>query len=238
MNRAGRVLVVEDERDVAELIRYHLAKDGYAVLVAPTGGEVVRRARDARPDVILLDVMLPQVNGWDVCRQLKEEADTRMIPVILVTGRVDEADKVLGFELGAEDYVTKPFSPRELLARIRAVLRRGATPGARDAQRRLTIGELEIDRDRVAVTLRGRAVVVTPKEFDLLVTLASVPGRVFRRDELLDRVWGDGFVAPRTVDVHLARLRAKLAAASAGTPPVETVRGVGYRVREPGGARP
>jgi DNA-binding response OmpR family regulator len=223
MSRAHRVLVVEDEPDVAELIRYHLAKDGYAVLVAPTGAEVLRRARDAQPDVILLDVMLPRLDGWDVCRRLKAEADTRAIPVIIVTGRVDEADRIHGFDLGAEDYVTKPFSPRELVARVRAVLRRATTP--EDSPRRLTIGDLEIDRERFAISVRGHRVLVTPKEFELLATLATIPGRVFRRDELLDRVWGTAFVEPRTVDVHLARLRAKLVASCGYDLPVETVRG-------------
>jgi DNA-binding response OmpR family regulator len=232
--RAGRILVVEDEPDVAELLRYHLGKDGYAVLVAPTGAEVPRRARDARPDLILLDVMVPGLNGWDVCRRLKTEPETCAIPVIMVTGRVGEADKVLGFELGAEDYVTKPFSPRELLARIRAVLRRGRTPGDPEPVRRLRAGDVEIDRERFQVTLSGHAVELTPKEFELLATLAGAPGRVFRRDELLDRVWGrDGFVEPRTVDVHLARLRAKLEAIGPRALPIETVRGVGYRFRDP-----
>ena len=231
--RAGRVLVVEDEPDVAELLRYHLGKEGYAVLVAPTGGEVVRRARDAKPDVILLDVMLPQLNGWDVCRRLKAEPDTRGIPVIMVTGRVEETDKVLGFELGAEDYVTKPFSPRELVARVRAVLRRGAARSV-DVETPLRVGDLQIDRERFEVTLRDHVVVLTPKEFELLATLAAAPGRVFRREHLLDRVWGrDGFVEPRTVDVHLARLRAKFEDAGLDGPPIETVRGVGYRFRDP-----
>ena len=236
--RANRVLVVEDEPDVAELLRYHLGHEGYAVLIAPTGGDVVRRARDARPDVILLDVMLPQLNGWDVCRRLKAEPETRGIPVIMVTGRVGEADKVLGFEIGAEDYVTKPFSPRELLARIRAVLRRGRPPEVRLCGPRIVIGDLTIDRERFEVARAGQLVVLTPKEFELLATLAAVPGRVFRRDELLDRVWGqDGFVEPRTVDVHLARLRAKFQEAGLAAPPIDTVRGVGYRLREAGASK-
>ena len=122
---SGRILVVEDEQDVAELLRYHFGKEGYDVVVAPNGQDAVKRARELRPEVILLDIMVPQLNGWEVCRRLKSEADTRAIPVIMVTGRVEEGDKVLGFELGADDYVTKPFSPRELVARVRAVARRG-----------------------------------------------------------------------------------------------------------------
>lgn len=199
--RAGRVLVVEDEPEFAELLRYHLGKEGYAVLVAPTGGE------------------------------------TRGIPVIIVTGRVEETDKVLGFELGAEDYVTKPFSPRELVSRIRAVLRRATRPV--DGETPIRVGDLRIDRERFEVTLRDRIVVLTPKEFELLATLAAAPGRVFRRDHLLDRVWGqDGFVEPRTIDVHLGRLRAKFECAGLEGPPIETVRGVGYRFRDPERPRP
>jgi two-component system, OmpR family, alkaline phosphatase synthesis response regulator PhoP len=228
-----RVLVVEDERDVAELIRYNLSKEGYDVILAPTGADALKEARAARPDVVLLDIMVPQLNGWEVCRRLKQDAETRNIPVIMVTGRVEEGDKVLGFEMGADDYVTKPFSPRELLARIRAVARRG-TPATSEKKVLVKIGDLEIDRYRFEVRVKGRPVELTPKEFELLAILAGAPGRVFGREELLDAVWGrDGFVEPRTVDVHLARLRAKFAAARLPVPAIDTVRGVGYRFKEP-----
>ena len=231
--QSPRVLVVEDERDVAELIRYNLSKEGYDVVLAPTGADALKEARAARPDVVLLDIMVPQLNGWEVCRRLKQDAETRNIPVIMVTGRVEEGDKVLGFEMGADDYVTKPFSPRELLARIRAVARRGH-PAAAEKKVLVKIGELEIDRYRFEVRLKGRPVELTPKEFELLAILAGAPGRVFGREELLDAVWGrDGFVEPRTVDVHLARLRAKFTAARLPAPAIETVRGVGYRFKEP-----
>jgi DNA-binding response OmpR family regulator len=233
--RAGRILVVEDEPDVAELLRYHLARDGWAVLTVRDGAEALRRARDARPEVILLDILVPQLNGWEVCRRLKEDPDTRGIPVIMVTGRVEEGDKVLGFELGADDYVTKPFSPRELVARIRAVLRRARAAQAPE-RKHLKVGDLEIDRYRFEVRVKGRALEVTPKEFELLAVLVAAPGRVFGREELLDLVWGrDGFVEPRTVDVHVARLRARFHAARLPDPGVDTVRGVGYRFREPEG---
>jgi DNA-binding response OmpR family regulator len=226
------VLVVEDEPDVAELIRYNLAREGYDVTLARTGAEALRLGRQERPDVILLDLMIPQLNGWEVCRSLRHEPETAGIPVIMVTGRVAEGDKVLGFELGADDYVTKPFSPRELVARIRAVGRRRALADAHEPY--LKVGELEIDRQRFEVKAGGHTVPLTPKEFELLATLAAAPGRVFRRDELLDRVWGrEGFVEPRTVDVHLARLRRKFLARSVEPPAVDTVRGVGYRLREP-----
>jgi phosphate regulon transcriptional regulator PhoB len=230
---AGRVLVVEDERDVAELIRYNLAREGYEVIVAPNGADALKHARESHPDIVLLDIMVPQLNGWEVCRRLKQDAETRGIPVIMVTGRVEEGDKVLGFEMGADDYVTKPFSPRELIARIRAVVRRGK-PDGREKKPQLRSGDLEIDRHRFEVRMKGRAVELTPKEFELLAILVGAPGRVFGRDELLDAVWGhDGFVEPRTVDVHVARLRGKFTAARVPAPGIETVRGVGYRFRDP-----
>ena len=230
--RQGRVLVVEDERDVAELLRYHLVREGFEVTAVSSGTDAVRQAREARPDIVLLDIMVPQLNGWEVCRRLKQEAETRGVPVIMVTGRVEEGDKVLGFEMGADDYITKPFSPRELIARVRAVLRRGKSAGS-ERKRQLKAGELEIDRDRFEVRMKGRAVELTPKEFELLATLVGTPGRVFGREELLDIVWGrDGFVEPRTVDVHVARLRGKFTAAKLPEPGVETVRGVGYRFRD------
>jgi len=233
--RPGRVLVIEDEQDVAELIRYNLAKEGYEVRVVANGVDGLKQARESRPDMILLDIMVPQLNGWEVCRRLKQEPDTREVPVIMVTGRVEEGDKVLGFEMGADDYVTKPFSPRELLARIRAVIRRGKSAESPGRRIHLKAGQLEIDRHRFEVTIKGQRVELTPKEFELLAALVGNPGRVFGREELLDLVWGqDGFVEPRTVDVHVARLRAKFAAARLPAPGLETVRGVGYRFREPG----
>jgi len=228
---SGRVLVVEDERDVAELIRYNLTREGYDVVVAGSGGDAIKQAREVQPDLVLLDIMVTQVNGGEVCRRLKQDAETRDIPVIMVTGRVEEGDKVLGFEMGADDYVTKPFSPRELVARVRAVARRGRRE-ERPAQ--LKAGDLEIDRHRFEVRVKGRAIELTPKEFELLAILVGAPGRVFGREELLDAVWGrDGFVEPRTVDVHVARLRGKFTAARLPVPGVETVRGVGYRFRDP-----
>jgi two-component system, OmpR family, alkaline phosphatase synthesis response regulator PhoP len=233
-----RVLVVEDEQDVAELIRYNLAKEGFDVVLVANGADALKRAREIKPEIILLDIMVPQLNGWEVCRRLKQDPETRTISVIMVTGRVEEGDKVLGFEMGADDYVTKPFSPRELVARIRAVIRRGKNAEAADRKHHLKAGELEIDRHRFEVTMKGLRVDLTPKEFELLAALVGTPGRVFGREELLDMVWGeDGFVEPRTVDVHVARLRAKFTAARAPMPGIETVRGVGYRFREPEAGR-
>jgi two-component system alkaline phosphatase synthesis response regulator PhoP len=229
----GRVLVIEDERDIAELMRYNLAREGYEVRLTGSGSEGLKQARESRPDLVLLDIMVPELNGWEVCRRLKQDPELRDIPVIMVTGRVEEGDKVLGFEMGADDYVTKPFSPRELLARIRAVMRR-SKPVAERRKTHLKAGPLEIDRHRFEVTMNRQRVELTPKEFELLSILVGTPGRVFARDELLDLVWGqDGFVEPRTVDVHVARLRAKFTTQGLAAPGIETVRGVGYRFREP-----
>jgi DNA-binding response OmpR family regulator len=177
--------------------------------------------------------MVPHLNGWEICRRLKQDPETRDIAVIMVSGRAEEGDKVLGFELGADDYVTKPFSPRELIARVRAVVRRGrADNGQRKAF--VKVGDLEIDRHRFEVRLKGQVVELTPTEFELLAILAGSSGGVFGREQLLDAVWGrDGFVEPRTVDVHVARLRAKFTDAKLPPPGIETVRGVGYRFKEP-----
>ena len=215
-------------------MRYHLAREGYEVRLSSSGIEGLRQARESRPDMVLLDIMVPELNGWEVCRRLKQDTELRGIPVIMVTGRVEEGDKVLGFEVGADDYVTKPFSPRELLARVRAVMRRSRPAAAGGTKTHLKAGQLEIDRPRFEVTMGGQRVELTPKEFEMLAALVGSPGRVFGREELLDLVWGQGgFVEPRTVDVHVARLRAKFTAQGLAAPGIETIRGVGYRFREP-----
>ena len=232
--RTSRILVIEDDPDVAELIRYTLSKEGYEVSISVKGIQGFEQAKACRPDLILLDIMVPELNGWEVCRRLKQDAELRGIPVIIVTGRAEEGDKVLGFEMGADDYVTKPFSPRELVARVRAVMRRGKILESAGKKLHLKAGELEVDRQRFEVTMKGQRVELTPKEFEVLAVLMGTPGRVFGREDLLDLVWGaDAFVEPRTVDVHLARLRAKFIAAGVPAPDLETVRGVGYRFREP-----
>jgi DNA-binding response OmpR family regulator len=219
---------------VAELLRFNLTGDGYDVKVAANGAEALRQVQQLKPDVVLLDIMVPQLNGWEICRRIKQSAETRGTAVIMVTGRVEEGDKVLGFEVGADDYVTKPFAIRELLARVRAVLRRAHAGDTRGAAT-VKLGGLEVDRYRFEIRMNSRTVKVTRREFELLAILAGAPGRVFTREELLDAVWGrDGFVEPRTVDVHLARLRSRFEAAGVPEPAIETVRGVGYRMREAG----
>src|SRR5260370_19522601 len=177
--------------------------------------------------------MVPHLNGWESCRRLKPDRATEAVPVIMVTGRAEEGDKVLGFEMGADDYVTKPFSPRELVARVRAVSRRGRL-GEDATGQPVRAGELEIDRQRFEVKMKGRLVELTRKELDLLSALVRAPGRVFGREELLDLVWGqDGFVEPRTVDVHLARLRATFIAAPAPEPGIEPIPGLAYPSPQP-----
>ncbi|MGF1646652.1 MAG: response regulator transcription factor [Kineosporiaceae bacterium] len=222
----GRVLVVEDERAIADLLRTYLVDGGFEVRVRADGGGVPGEVAAFRPDVVLLDVGLPGLDGVEVLRRLRSDGDRT--PVVFVTARDDEVDRVLGLELGADDYVTKPFSPRELLARVRAVLRRtaGADGGAEPAGTPpVTVGALVVDPEARRVSVAGRPVQLTTTEFDLLLHLARREGRVCPRDSLLAEVWGypPGLVT-RTVDVHVAQLRAKLA----GAVTIRAVRGVGY----------
>ncbi len=224
---AVTVLLVEDERDIADLVRYHVEKAGMRFLHAADGGAALRLARAELPDVALLDLMLPGLDGLEVCRQLRGDAATRRLPIIMLTARGEEVDRVVGLELGADDYVVKPFSPRELLARIRAVLRRVEGPESPAAGR--TTGELHVDEARHAVTVGGRSVELTAKEFGLLAALMRADGRVLSREQLLETVWGYANAAEiesRTVDVHVRRLRAKLGAEARR---IVTVKAVGYR---------
>jgi two-component system, OmpR family, response regulator len=217
----GLVLVVEDERDIADLIRLYLVRDGFGVHVESDGRAGLSAARTLHPVAVVLDVGLPSMDGTEVCRQLRAEGD--WVPVLFVTARDDEIDRVLGLELGADDYLTKPFSPRELVARVRSVLRRTAGPGT--GERTYELGTVSVDPARRRVSAAGQDVALTSTEFDLLLFLLRRPGRVYPREQLLSEVWG--YAAPagtRTVDVHIAQLRAKLGDAS----PIRTVRGVGY----------
>jgi two-component system OmpR family response regulator len=217
----GLVLVVEDERHIADLLRMYLSRHGFGVHVENDGPAGLAAARRLHPVAIVLDVGLPGLDGTEVCRALR--ADDDWTPVLFVTARDDEVDRVLGLELGADDYLTKPFSPRELVARVKSVLRRTAgTPGR---EQLLTVGAVTLDPARRRVTAAGDEVALTATEFDLLAALLRRPGRVLGREQLLSEVWGYAAAAgTRTVDVHIAQLRAKLGAAS----PLRTVRGVGY----------
>ncbi len=223
-----QILVVEDERDIADVLDYNLTKAGYDVIAAACGHDGLKLARSRKPDLVLLDLMLPDISGTEVCRALKDDPNTRTVPVIMVSARGEEIDRVVGFELGVEDYVTKPFSIRELLLRIKAVLRRqGPKTQASDF---LEFGELRIDLGAHRVWVNGVEVELTAIEFKLLITLHERQNRVQSRAALLDHVWGmDTKVTTRTVDAHVKRLRQKLGAARDY---VETVRGVGYRFAE------
>jgi DNA-binding response OmpR family regulator len=220
------VLLVEDERDIADLVRHHLERDGMRCVTASDGATALRLARAARPDLVILDLMLPGIDGLEVCRQLRAEPVTRRLPVIMLTARSDEVDRVVGLELGADDYVVKPFSPRELVARVRAVLRRNRA-GDGDGPR--TAGALVVDEARHAVAVGGRPVELTAKEFGLLAALMRADGRVLSREQLLGQVWGHANAAEiesRTVDAHVRRLREKLGPEARR---IATVKAVGYR---------
>jgi DNA-binding response OmpR family regulator len=219
----GLVLVVEDEPPIADLLRLYLTREGFTVHVATDGAEGLAAARTQRPDAIVLDIGVPTLDGVDLCRTLRSEGD--WTPVLFVTARDDEIDRIIGLEIGADDYVTKPFSPREVVSRVKAVLRRSSAPPARTTL--LKAGEVALDPERRLVTVNGRQVALTATEFDLLAHLMRHPGRVFGREQLLRQVWGyQAAVTTRTVDVHVAQIRAKLGTAS----PIRTVRGVGYAV--------
>ena len=228
-----KILIIEDEHDVAQLLAYNLSKEGYQPYVAKEGVTGLQRSQEFHPDLVILDLMLPGMDGWEVFRRLRKERETAHMPVIMLTARGDEADRVLGLELGADDYITKPFSLREVIARIKTVLRRKDSEKDRGRPEVVQSGQLRIDRGRFEVTVGGTVTPLTTKEFELLYTLATNRGRVLSRDRLLDLVWGqEEFVEPRTVDVHITRLRAKLAERSGSEQYVDTVRGVGYRFRE------
>ncbi|WP_326561751.1 response regulator transcription factor [Micromonospora sp. NBC_01796] len=219
----GLVLVVEDEPAIADLVRLYLVRDGFGVHVERDGTAGLAAARRLRPVACVLDISLPGLAGTEVCRRLREDGD--WTPVIFLTARDDETDRIVGLELGADDYVTKPFSPRELVARIRAVLRRAAGPPDR-TERPRAAGPVTLDPARRTVAVAGAAVQLTSTEFDLLAHLMARPGRVFTRDELLAAVWGyAAHAGTRTVDVHVAQVRAKL---GAGADVIRTHRGVGY----------
>jgi phosphate regulon transcriptional regulator PhoB len=224
---ASDVLVVEDEPDIRNLVVHHLTRDGFRCRTAASGPEALARIRTAPPDLVVLDLMLPELNGLEVCRRLRADPATAAVPIIMLTAKTDEVDRIVGLEMGADDYVAKPFSPKELVARVRAVLRR-ARPG--EPVRPLTVGGVSLDVARHLVTVEGRPVELTPKEFDLLHALLDAAGRVLSREHLLNRVWGyvrADEIESRTVDVHIRRLRAKLGAEERR---IATIKGVGYRV--------
>jgi two-component system phosphate regulon response regulator PhoB len=223
------ILVVDDEKDIVDLMRYNLVQAGFRVVSAFDGQQALDLARRERPDLVVLDLMLPTLPGTEVARLLRQEEKTRSIPIVILTARGSEVDRIVGFELGADDYVVKPFSPRELVLRVQAILRRDVRD---EGEEKITFDPLVIDLAAHVVRLKGREVGLTATEFKLLHRLARRPGRAFSRDQLLSDVWGySGDLETRTVDTHMKRLRAKLGLVGSW---IETVRGHGYRFRPEG----
>jgi len=223
----GPILIVEDDRAAAELVRLHLSHEGYRVLTAADGVEGLRLARETEPELIVLDLMLPGMDGLELCRTLRADSD---VPIIMVTARVEEEDRLRGLKLGADDYVTKPFSPLELVARVQAVLRRAGREGGRDAPNTLVRGEVVADMAAHTVTVRGRPVSLTATEFRVLTLFLEAPGRVLSREQIIQGALGDDFEGfDRTVDAHISNLRRKLEEASAGRRYIHTVHSMGYR---------
>jgi DNA-binding response OmpR family regulator len=232
MERSPRILLVDDEQSIQTLLSYPLQKDGYEVVNATDGRQALARFDEGPFDLVVLDVMLPQVDGLEVCRRMRARST---VPIIMLTAKAEEVDKVVGLELGADDYITKPFSVREFRSRVRAALRRGAMSRVEELgdETPLAILDLRIDFAKRAVTVREERVDLTFVEFEILVALARNPGRVFTRDMLLTRIWGDSaFRDPRTIDVHIRHLREKLEVDAKDPEYLFTVRGVGYRFRD------
>lgn len=227
----GRILIVEDEMNIRQLVRYNLEKEGFQVLEATDGLQGLKMAKLEKPELVLLDLMLPEMDGLEVCRSLKGNPGTAALPVIMVTAKSEEIDKVIGLELGADDYLTKPFSPRELVARVKAVLRRSQKETTQPGE--LSVGRLRFNFSRYEVHMGGAKLELTPKEYELLKMLATNLGKVFTREQLLEKVWGyEYFGDTRTVDVHVRHLRAKMSTDPETADALETIRGFGYRLRE------
>ncbi len=223
---AEKILIVEDERNIASFVSMYLKKERYSVDIARDGAEALAKFESTKPDLMVLDLMLPDMDGLEICRQIRSSSD---VPILMLTARDDDVDKIVGLEVGADDYLTKPFNPRELVARIKTILRRSATTSRRPQEAAMEHGHVRIDAGRREVTVRGEQVQLAPKEFDLLWELLDHRGLVLTRDQLLERVWGYTFAGDtRTVDVHVRQLRRKLG----DDCPVATVWGVGYKVAD------
>jgi two-component system, OmpR family, alkaline phosphatase synthesis response regulator PhoP len=228
-----KILVVEDEPDIRKLVQYNLAQERFKVLEAEDGEQALKILQRDRPNLLILDLMLPGLSGIELCRILRDRTDTAKLPILMLTAKAGETDRVLGLEMGADDYLTKPFSPRELVARVRAILRRAASAAQTESLPAYDKGGLKIDFTTYEVFVRGKNVKLTLKEFELLRFLVQNPNRVLSRDQLLDRVWGgETFVTPRTVDVHIRRLRKAIEKDDSKPKWILTLRGVGYKFDE------
>ena len=228
-----KVLIVEDEKDILQLVKLYLDKEGYRTVTASTGSEALAQAHAEKPDLLILDLMLPEIDGLEVCKRLRAAPDTAMVPIIMLTAKAEESDTVIGLELGADDYVTKPFSPKTLVARVKALFRRlDRKPD--DGPRRYIYGPLVMDLTRHEITLKGKEIQLTAKEFGLLEHLLKHPGRVLTRDVLLNAVWGyEYYGTTRTVDVHIRRLKQKLPLLDDA---IVSVKSLGYKLKDPNGS--
>lgn len=228
-----KILVVDDEQDIVDLISYNLSKEGYKVVTASNGTEAVQQATKHLPDLVILDIMMPGMDGFEVCRALRQQASTSTTAIMFLTAKSGEIDQILGLELGADDYIQKPISPRVLVARVKTILRRGAETVRTETialPEILRVGALEINRQNYTVKIDGKETFFPKKEFELLTLLAANGGKVFTREALLRRIWGESvYVIDRTVDVHVSKIREKLGSYASW---IETVKGVGYRFRE------
>ncbi len=227
MNSPKHILVVDDEADLVELVSYNLKKEGFVVDSASDGETALIKVRKGKYDLLILDLMLPGIQGIELCRILRNDSKTASLPIIMLTAKGEEVDRILGLEMGADDYLTKPFSPRELIARVKAVLRRSVEKPVHE--KILKIGDIEIDTERYAVSIKGNPIKLSATEFKLLLFLAERKGKVFSRGQLLDAIWRDeAFVEPRTVDVHIRRLRSNIEEDPAKPRYIKTLRGIGY----------
>jgi len=225
-----KILVADDEKDIVELIAYNLEREGFSVLSASDGRRALKTIRQDKPDLVILDLMMPEVSGMEVCRMIRGVPETAGLPIIMLTAKSDPVDRILGLEIGADDYLTKPFHVRELIARVRAVLRRSEQRPDGDLPESFDFQGLHVDFRAYQVTLEGRPVELSSREFKLLQFFIGHPGRVYSREQLLDRVWGDeAFVEPRTVDVHISRLRGAIEPDPSNPRYILTVRGIGYK---------
>ncbi|WP_069650175.1 response regulator transcription factor [Caloranaerobacter ferrireducens] len=231
MDNLKRILVVDDEEHIIELIRFNLETNGYYVIAANDGNEALKKVKEEKPDLVILDLMLPSIDGIEICKILRKDKETEKLPIIMLTAKSEEIDMILGLEIGADDYITKPFSVRELLARIKAVLRRTQQRQER-RENVIKIGDITIDVEKHEVTKKGKKIDLTLKEFELLRILSEKRGNVLTRNYLLDEIWGyDYFGDTRTVDVHIRHLRRKIEDDDKNPQYIQTIRGIGYKMK-------
>jgi two-component system alkaline phosphatase synthesis response regulator PhoP len=227
------ILIVDDEKDIVELVAYNLGREGYQVAKAYDGHQALKCIRENQPDLVILDLMLPGINGFEICRMIRKKSETEGLPIIMLTAKTDSVDKIMGLEIGADDYMTKPFNVRELLARVRAVLRRWEKHAEPEETEKISLPGLEVNFRTYEVTVDDEKIDLGPTELKLLQFFVMHPGRVYTRGQLLDNVWGnESFVEPRTVDVHISRLRAAIEKDKDDPHYILTVRGIGYKFAE------